>query len=133
MHDQKKGTVLQNAAPELAHSLEKKTRTIDIGIKEDNRQQVVALLQPIIANLGVLYAKTRNYHWNLTGPRFHTLHLFLEQQYKQLAEAADEVAERTRSLGGFAIGTLAEFKERVSSKKNPVCVPCRRDARKLAR
>ena len=120
MHDQKKGTTLRTEVPaELSHSLEKNTRKIDIGIKEDNRQQVVALLQPVIANLGVLYAKTRNYHWNLTGPRFHTLHLFLEEQYKQLAEAADEVAERTRSLGGFAIGTLAEFKEKSVLKEEP--------------
>ena len=119
MHDQKKGATLQTTAPELSHSLEKKTRKIDIGIKEENRQEVIAILQPVIANLGVLYAKTRNYHWNLTGPRFHTLHLFLEQQYKQLAEAADEVAERTRSLGGFAIGTLAEFKEKSILTEEP--------------
>ena len=120
MHDQKKGTTLRTEVPaELAHSLEKNVRKIDIGIKEDNRQQVVALLQPVLANLGVLYAKTRNYHWNLTGPRFHTLHLFLEEQYKQLAEAADEVAERTRSLGGFPVGTLAEFLEKSVLREEP--------------
>ena len=57
---------------------------------------VADLLQKVLANLNVLYIKTRNYHWNITGPRFHTLHLFLEAQYKELAEAADEVAERIR-------------------------------------
>ena len=120
MHDQKKGTSLRTEAPaELSHSLEKNTRQINIGIDEDNRKEVVALLQPVLANLTVVYTKTRNYHWNLTGPRFHTMHLFLEEQYKQLGKAADAVAERTRSLGGFAIGTLAEFQEHSVLKEEP--------------
>ena len=73
----------------------------------------------MLANLSVIYSKTRNYHWNMTGPRFHTMHLFFEEQYKELSEAADEVAERTRSLGGFAIGTLAEFQQLSVIKEEP--------------
>ena len=120
MHDQKKGAVLRSEAPaELSKSLEKKTRKIDIGIDEDKRQGVIDLLQPVLANLSVIYTKTRNYHWNLTGPRFHTLHLFLEEQYKALQEASDEVAERIRSLGGFSIGTLAEFQDKSVLKEEP--------------
>ena len=107
MHDHKKGAVLRT--DKLSHSIDKATRPIDIGIDEKNRQAVVDLLQPALANLNILYNKTRNFHWNITGPRFHTLHLFLEEQYKELAEAADEVAERIRQLGGFAIGTLKEY------------------------
>ena len=79
---------------------------IDIGIDEKNRKAVIELLQTVLANLSVIYSKTRNFHWNITGPRFHTMHLFLEAQYKELGEAADEVAERIRSLGGFSIGTM---------------------------
>ncbi len=110
MHDQKKGTTLQSdAGTKFSHTLNKNTRKIDIGIKEENRQAVTDLLQGVVANLGVLYVKTRNYHWNITGPRFHTLHLFLEEQYKELAKAADAVAERIRTLGSFSIGTMAEF------------------------
>lgn len=120
MHDQKKGAVLRAEVPaELSHSLEKKTRKIDIGLKEDNRQGVIDLLQPVLANLSVIYSKTRNYHWNLTGPRFHTLHLFLEEQYKALGEAADEVAERVRSIGGFPIGTLTEFLDKSVLTEEP--------------
>ncbi len=120
MHDQKKGATLHaETAATLAKSLEKKTRKIDIGIKESNRQAVIDLLQPVLANLSVIYAKTRNYHWNLTGPRFHTLHLFLEEQYKTLGEASDEVAERIRSLGGFSIGTLKEFLAKSIIKEEP--------------
>ena len=73
----------------------------------------------MLANLSVIYAKTRNFHWNLTGPRFHTLHLFLDEQYKTLGEASDEVAERIRSLGGFSIGTLKEFLAKSVIKEEP--------------
>ena len=120
MHDQKKGAVLRSDdSKTLAPTLDKGTRKIDIGIDEQNRQEVVKLLQPVLANLSVLYTKTRNYHWNLTGPRFHTLHLFLEEQYKTLSESADEVAERIRSVGGFSIGTLQEFISTSVLKEEP--------------
>ena len=120
MHDNKKGAVLRaDDAKTLTPSLDKSTRKIDIGIDEKNRQAVVQLLQPVLANLSVIYTKTRNYHWNLTGPRFHTLHLFLEEQYKALGEAADEVAERIRSIGGFSIGTLQEFIDNSVLKEEP--------------
>ena len=73
----------------------------------------------MLANLSVIYSKTRNFHWNITGPRFHTLHLFLEEQYKELGEASDEVAERIRSLGGFSIGTMQEFIDKAELKETP--------------
>lgn len=77
------------------------------------------LLQKVLANVNILHVKTRNYHWNVTGPRFHTLHLFLDTQYSQLAEAADEVAERIRTVGAFPIGTMAEFIESSDLKEEP--------------
>ena len=120
MHDNKKGTVLRADAPaKFSPSLDKDVHVIDIGIEEKNRKAVTDLLQVVLANLGVIYVKTRNYHWNITGPRFHTLHLFLEEQYKELAEAADEVAERIRTLGAFSIGTMAEFTGKSVLKEEP--------------
>ena len=120
MHDKKKGATLEaEALTTFTPTLDKNTHRIDIGIKENNRQAVIALLQKVTANLSVIYTKTRNFHWNMTGPRFHTMHLFFEAQYKELGEAADEVAERTRSLGGFSIGTLAEFLKLSVIKEEP--------------
>ena len=120
MHDQKKGAVLRtDKAEPLARTESKETRRIDIGIEEDNRQGVIDLLQPVLANLSVVYSKTRNYHWNMTGPRFHTMHVFFEEQYKTLGEAADEVAERIRSVGGFPIGTLQEFLDKSVVNEEP--------------
>ncbi len=127
MHDQKKGAVLATDTPEkitrtsdkLSPSYDKSTRKVDIGIDEKNRKATIDLLQSVLANLSVVYSKTRNFHWNITGPRFHTLHLFLEEQYKELGEAADEVAERIRSLGGFSIGTMQEFIDRAELKETP--------------
>ena len=120
MHDQKKGAKLEiEALTSFTPTLDKSTHKIDIGIKEENRQAVIQLLQPVLANLSVIYAKTRNFHWNMTGPRFHTMHLFFEAQYKELGKAADAVAERTRSLGGFAAGTLTEFLKLSVIKEEP--------------
>ncbi len=115
----KRAKLPATAPAKLSHSLDKSTHRIDTGIKEANRQAVIALLQKVTANLSVLYTKTRNFHWNMTGPRFHTMHLFFEVQYKELSEAADEVAERTRMLGGFSIGTLAEFLKLSVLKEEP--------------
>ena len=120
MHDQKKGAVLAvDKTDKLVPTFDKSTRVIDIGIEEKNRKAVIGLLQSVLANLSVIYSKTRNFHWNITGPRFHTLHLFLEEQYKELGEASDEVAERIRSLGGFSIGTMQEFIDKAELKEQP--------------
>ncbi len=82
-----------------------------IGLEQDSRVRVCELLQRTLADEVALYTKTRNYHWNVMGPRFHTLHLFLEGQYQFLQEKSDEVAERIRSLGEYAVGSMAEFVE----------------------
>jgi starvation-inducible DNA-binding protein len=71
----------------------------------------VALLNKDLADLHVLYTKTHNYHWNVTGPQFYSLHKLLEEQYEALAESIDAVAERVRQLDGFAVGTMAEYLE----------------------
>jgi len=82
---------------------------IKIGITEKNTQAVAKALSKILANEAVLLTKTRNAHWNIEGPDFHSMHLFFESQYNALDEIADKVAERMRSLGHYAPATLAEF------------------------
>ena len=67
----------------------------------------------------VLYTKTRNYHWNVVGPQFNDLHKFFEAQYEALDDVVDEVAERARSLGGHALGTLAEFTRHARLAEQP--------------
>ena len=83
--------------------------SIDIGIKEDDRKAVAAELAELLADTYTLYLKSHNYHWNVTGPMFRTLHLMFEEHYTELWAAVDEVAERIRSLGEPAPGTYAEF------------------------
>ncbi len=81
----------------------------DIGLKDSSRKGVTGLLESLLADEYVLYTKTRNFHWNVTGPRFHDLHKFFEGQYEAIDEVIDEVAERIRALGENAPGSLAEF------------------------
>lgn len=82
---------------------------INIGIKQADREQIVAGLNVLLANNYTLYLKTHNYHWNVTGPMFNTLHLMFEQQYTELAAAVDQIAERIRALGAFAPGSYTEY------------------------
>ncbi|MFH6968855.1 Dps family protein [Flavobacterium johnsoniae] len=80
-----------------------------IGIKDENRLAVSEILSKLLADEFVLYTKTRNAHWNVEGPDFHSMHLFFESQYQQLADLMDGVAERIRTIGHYAPATLKEF------------------------
>ncbi len=82
---------------------------IDIGIDEQSREEIAKGLSRLLADTYTLYLKTHNYHWNVTGPQFQTLHVMFEGQYNELALAVDAIAERIRSLGVKAPGTYAEF------------------------
>jgi starvation-inducible DNA-binding protein len=82
---------------------------IDIGIPADQRKQIAEGLSRLLADTYTLYLKTHNYHWNVTGPMFNTLHLMFEQQYTELATAVDLVAERIRALGFPAPGTYKDY------------------------
>ena len=82
---------------------------VNIGIPEKNRQAVAASLNQLLADEHVLYNKTRNYHWSVEGPSFMEFHKLYEAQYKLLAEAIDQIAERIRTIGYFAEGTLKEL------------------------
>jgi starvation-inducible DNA-binding protein len=91
----------------------------NIGIADSGRAGIVSILTALVADEYVLYTKTRNYHWNVVGPRFSDLHKFFESQYEALDDIIDEVAERSRTLGGAAIGTLAEFSQHTRLKEEP--------------
>jgi starvation-inducible DNA-binding protein len=81
----------------------------NIGISDKNRKAVAAQLSRLLADEFILYTKTRNAHWNIEGKDFHSVHLFFEEQYEQLDEVMDSVAERIRQLGHYAPATLKEF------------------------
>jgi starvation-inducible DNA-binding protein len=85
------------------------TTTIDIGINEQNRKEIADGLSRLLADTYTLYLKTHNFHWNVTGPMFQTLHLMFETQYNELALAVDAIAERIRALGARAPGTYREL------------------------
>lgn len=87
---------------------------IDIGIEEPQRLAIAEGLSRLLADSYTLYLKTHNYHWNVTGPMFQTLHLMFETQYNELALAVDAIAERIRALGVRAPGSYAEFAQLTS-------------------
>lgn len=87
----------------------KKTTSPDIGISQKALDKVCNILSEILANQHVLYIKKRNFHWNLIGERFHTLHVFFEEQYTVLERSIDATAERIRQLGGTSPGSMGEF------------------------
>jgi starvation-inducible DNA-binding protein len=83
--------------------------SIDIGIAPAQRSAVAKELTRLLADTYTLYLKTHNFHWNVTGPMFQTLHLMFEAQYHELALAVDLIAERLRALGHVAPGSYAEY------------------------
>lgn len=82
---------------------------IDIGISAKDREKIVESLSKLLADTYTLYLKTHNFHWNVKGPMFQTLHLMFETQYNELALAVDLIAERIRALGAPAPGSYREF------------------------
>jgi starvation-inducible DNA-binding protein len=85
------------------------TATINIGIDESTRKEIAAGLSRLLADTYTLYLKTHNFHWNVTGPMFNTLHLMFETQYNELALAVDLIAERIRALGFPAPGSYSDY------------------------
>lgn len=87
---------------------------INIGIDAPHREKIAGGLSKLLADSYSLYLKTHNYHWNVTGPQFNTLHQMFEQQYTELATAVDEIAERIRALGVTAPGSYSAFADLTS-------------------
>jgi starvation-inducible DNA-binding protein len=102
---------------------------INIGINEPDRKEIADGLAKLLADTYTLYLKTHNFHWNVTGPMFETLHLMFERQYTELATAVDQIAERIRALGFPAPGSYAEF-GRLASIQEATGVP---DAQSMIR
>lgn len=103
---------------------------INIGISEQDRQDIAQGLSKLLADTYTLYLKTHNFHWNVTGPMFQTLHLMFETQYTELALAVDLIAERIRSLGVYAPGTYKQFAA-LSSIKEEDGIPKAQDMIRL--
>lgn len=95
----------------------------DLGISAEASAGVVNILTTVLADEFTLYTKLRKYHWNVTGPEFFQLHEVFEVQYTALAEVIDDLAERIRSHGAPAIGTLAEFAQHARLSEQPGVVP----------
>ncbi len=75
---------------------------LNTGLDSNSRKAVADALNGVLADTYVLYQKTHAYHWNVTGPQFHTLHVMFEEQYREMWAALDEIAERVRAIGHFA-------------------------------
>jgi starvation-inducible DNA-binding protein len=86
-----------------------KPQAMDTGLSEKDRKKIAEGLSRLLADTYTLYLKTHNFHWNVTGPMFNTLHLMFETQYNELALAVDEIAERIRALGVFAPGSYKQY------------------------
>lgn len=91
----------------------------DLGLAEQKQKDVAGRLQIFLAESYALYLKTQNYHWNVTGKHFYGLHNMFEEQYTELAESIDEIAERVRALGEKAPGSFKRFNE-MSELSEPI-------------
>lgn len=100
----------------------KQRSSINIGLKDQERKAVAGILGRLLADESLLYTKTRNFHWNVTGPSFTEFHKFLEDHYDQLALVIDETAERIRMLGEVSPGSMAEFLKLARLKETPGAV-----------
>ena len=93
-------------------------KQLNIGLNDKQRTGVVDILNAALANEFVLYTKTRNYHWNVTGPQFNDLHKFFDAQYVEIEGFIDDTAERARSLGGIAVGSMQGFLKYTTLKEH---------------
>jgi len=103
---------------------------VNIGIDDTARKELSGQLGHLLADSYTLYLKTQNYHWNVTGPMFRSLHLMFEEQYIELRDAVDELAERIRALGFPAPGSFVEFSRLTTipeSKGSPEAMDMVRD------
>ncbi len=99
------------------------TTKIDIGISDKDREAIASGLSKLLADTYTLYLTTHNFHWNVTGPMFNTLHTMFMGQYTELWNAVDPIAERIRSLGHFAPGSYQQFSELTSLPDVPATPP----------
>ncbi|WP_404789484.1 Dps family protein [Altericista sp. CCNU0014] len=98
-------------------------RSINIGLTDQQREGVIALLNKDLSNLYLVLVKTKKYHWDVVGPQFRTLHQLWEEQYETLTETIDACAERVRTLGGYPVGTMEGFLKMASIKEHSGDIP----------
>jgi starvation-inducible DNA-binding protein len=96
---------------------------VDIGITRDSLKKIHDMVNDDLADEYVLLTKTKKYHWNIVDSRFNDLHKFFDEQYKQLSEAVDDIAERVRALGGKTKATLNEFMSSSQIREDPGSYP----------
>lgn len=97
--------------------------SIQIGISESDRANIAKGLSRLLADTYTLYLTTHNFHWNVTGPMFNTLHLMFMEQYSELWNAVDPIAERIRALGHWAPGSYAQYQALASLEDAPATPP----------
>jgi starvation-inducible DNA-binding protein len=104
---------------------------MDTGISTEDRAKIVESLSTVLADAYMLYLKTHNFHWNVTGPMFSTLHVMFEEQYTEQWNALDDIAERIRSLGHFAPATYKRYAELSSISEEPDVLSAKEMIRQL--
>ena len=104
---------------------------MDTGISSEDRAKIVDSLSTVLADAYMLYLKTHNFHWNVTGPMFSTLHVMFEEQYTEQWNALDDIAERIRALGHFAPATYKRYAELSSITEEPDVLSAKEMIRQL--
>ncbi|QOY93473.1 DNA starvation/stationary phase protection protein [Massilia sp. UMI-21] len=104
---------------------------MDTGISNEDRAKIVESLSTVLADAYMLYLKTHNFHWNVTGPMFSTLHVMFEEQYTEQWNALDDIAERIRALGHFAPATSKRYAELSNIKEEPDVLSAKEMIRQL--
>jgi starvation-inducible DNA-binding protein len=104
---------------------------MDTGINTEDRAKVVESLSTVLADAYMLYLKTHNFHWNVTGPMFSSLHVMFEEQYTEQWNALDDIAERIRALGHFAPATYKRYAELSSITEEPEVLSAKEMIRQL--
>lgn len=92
---------------------------LNTGLEEAERKEIADKLARLLADTYTLYLKTHGYHWNVTGPMFRSLHMMFEDEYMEMRDAVDEIAERIRALGHDAPGSYGEFADLSSVDDEP--------------
>lgn len=116
---EKKNTTKKDASSTNSTKTKAAVTYPNIGLSAEAQAGVVKILSAVLADEFVLYTRLRKYHWNVTGPEFFSLHAVFEKQYTAIEQTIDIVAERIRTYGVFAPGTLEEFKEHARLKEQP--------------
>src|SRR4029453_4894067 len=112
-----------HGARAMAKNKTVRTLAINIGISDPDRAAIARGLSRLLADTYTLYLTTHNFHWNVTGPMFHSLHAMFMEQYPELWNAVDPIAERIRALGHAAPGSYAQFTETTSIADVPKSPP----------